>query len=1129
MEKTHRPASGSQPPRRCAPLRGAAVCVVAVLLLLVLAACSTKKNTAGSRFWQSFTARYNTYYNGHEAYKEGLAAKEKGNQDNYTERLPYFIVGNEKSAALGKSNFETAITKCEKAIQLHSIKKKPTISPNKRRTPEMKQYLARREYNPFLKNAWLLMGRSQFQKGDFLEAASTFSYITRLYQAEPDVANEARAWLARCYAAQNWFYDAEDVLDRLNRDSIPRRVARERDITTADLLLRQERYDEALPYLRSTARHAGSKLQKARLYFLTGQVEQQLGHYLEAYKALAKCQHLSPPYQLAFNARILQSEVLSQSGGKSGAKQIITRLKRMARSDNNKDYLDQVYYAMGNIHLAQGDTAAAIGAYEQGREKATRSGIEKGVLLLRLGGLYWDVQRYDKAQSCYTDALGLIDKSRKDYDEVTRRSKILDKLVPYTSVVFLQDSLQTLAALPEADRNAAIDRVIEALKKKEKEEERARRDSAAQARKQESGEGDGQQQQSSPKPTTGQPQTWYFYNPMLVQQGKQDFQKRWGNRKNEDDWRRSNKTVVQMAGSDGGYDYAAEDSLQAVQDSLDALAEQNDTVLAPENDPHQREYYLKQIPFTEEQKAASDLLIMDGLYNAGIIEKDELEDFPLAARTLTRIVRQYPDFDRLQDTYYQLFLLYSRQGRHDEADRYRNLMAAQFPDSSTTRLILDPDYLFNARFGRQIEDSLYTATYNAYRRNDRETVAQNFALSTQKFPAGVNRPKFLFVHALSRIGTADSKQIAKELRDLVTQYPKSDVSELAGMIVNGLEAGRRPGTGSYDLGSLWDRRTAAADSASTDAELPRLSPERQAPFVLLVAYPKDSLDDNKLLYDIAHFNFTGFYVRNFDIEKVLDYGNELVRDTAATAPDKATAARTAGKKATASASHNDHNAIMQFRIHGFNSYDEVHAYVQNLYKDAALAPQLRRTRIYLISEKNLAMMGRQFSFNDYQDFFDKTFAPMKLNPDLPLDIESEPVEQRYEDRLEPIYPLYVKPETPGQPADSARTDSTHTALPEVSVPQDDEETYPADEETTEEETYPADDDQPARQSEKKEEDAPAEPAKGKVNPLLPEKEKEEVPAEPEREETGPAEPETESEPEEEPEEEKEDDGEWYPE
>ena len=818
-----------------------------------------------------------------------METKERGNVDNFTERLPFFLVGNEKSAQLGKSQFETTITKCEKAIQLHSIKKKPKINPSKRRTDKVKQYLARKEYNPFLRHAWLLMGQAQFQKGDYAEAAATFSYITRLYAAEPDVANEARAWLARCYAAQDWFYDAEEVLHKLGRDSLSSRLLRERDATMADLLLRQERFEDALPYLQRSAKKAGSKLRRARLQFLLAQVQQSLGQKQAAYKSLSKCLRINPPYQLAFNARILQTEVLSE-GGQS--KQMIARLRRMARSDKNKNYLDQVYYALGNIHLAQADTASAISAYETGRSKSTRSGIEKGVLLLRLGEVYWAQQRFDKAQTCYSEALGMIDKSRKDYDEVMRRSKILDKLVPYTSAVFLQDSLQALSRMNERDRNAAIDRVIEALKLQEKEEARARKDSAASARASERGLGTGTDQELPVSRALQRQtdQTWYFYNPMLVMQGKQDFAKQWGNRKNEDNWRRSNKAAVQQSDTEA-FDYEADDSISAARDSLEAaeLAIQ-DSIPSPENDPHQREYYLKQIPFTPEAKAASDLIIMDGLYNAGIIEKDELEDFPLAANTLGRIVRQYPSFEHLQDTYYQLFLLYSRWGKTTEAEHYRHLMAQQFPDSATTKLILDPDYLLNARTARAAEDSLYASTYRAYLAHDRQSVEAGFQRSSDVYPNGINRPKFIFLHALSRIGSASNKDLATELRELTQRYPESDVSELAGLIVNGLEAGRQLVGGSYEPSSIWARRTAAKDSVQADGTPAVLSPDRTGKFVFLAAYERDSVDDNRLLYDLAHHNFTGFYVRNFDIEKVV-------------AAD----------------------GFTQFRIHGFRNYDEVHA------------------------------------------------------------------------------------------------------------------------------------------------------------------------------------------------------------
>lgn len=937
------------------------------LCLLLCASCSTKKNTGMTRWWHSFTSRYNTFFNGHQAFLEGEKAKEAGHKDNYTEMLPVFLVANEQSRATGKPQYETAITKCQKVITLHSIKRRPQVSPGKRKSKKMKQYLQRKEFNPFLKNAWLLMGEAQFQQGEFLEAASTFSYITRLYAAEPAVAAEARQWQARCYAQIDWYYDAEEALSKVRRDSTGTRVQRAADATQADLLLRQERFAEALPYLERTARQARGSYQQARLYFLLGQVNHHLGNQQAAYKALGKCIRKSPPFELAFNARILQTEVLATD--RRSDKKMINRLKHMARSENNKDYLDQVYYAMGNIYLHTADTAAAISAYETGRAKSTRGGVEKGVLLLRLGSIYWDRRKFDLAQSCYTEAIGLISKDYDNYEEITRRSKVLDKLVPYTSAVALQDSLQELARMSEADRNAAIDRVIEALKRKEEAERKARRDSAAQARAEENAQnGTNNTPTTTPNcPQPGKEGLWYFYNPTAVMQGKQEFAKRWGKRKNEDNWRRSNRTVVAMD-NETGYDYEAEDSLRAAEDSI-AQAEElaadsaaNDSVA---DDPHTREYYLKQIPFTAEAKTASDAIIMDGLYNAGIIEKDDLEDFPLASETLERLVNQYPTFEQLADAYYQLFLLYSRWGKTDRALAMKQRLASRFPDNDLARLINAPDFEYNARYGKQLEDSLYTATYQAYRRRDLATVEQNFERSTEKYPKGLNRPKFILIHALSRLGTATSADLIKELRDLISQFPESDVSPLAGMIVKGLESGRQPGTGTFDLGSLWDRRSAAADSAATDAANRRqFSPERQTPFLFVLMFPTDSVNANGLLYEMAHFNFTSFVVSGFDMSLVKEKG------------------------------------LSQLRIAGFHSYEEAHAYAQRCYRAKELLPYLKKGRVLLISQENLELVGTLFSINDYLEYFEKTFAPIELKPNQPVE-QMLPIEQHYEDEYTP--------------------------------------------------------------------------------------------------------------------------------
>ena len=208
--------------------RGIRLCMY-LLVMLALASCSTKKNTSATRFFHATTARFNTLYNGQVAYKEGREAQLKGHVEDYTQMLPMYICTNKKTAELGKGNYETAITKSEKAIKLHSIKKRPTTNANKRKTAKEKAYLARKEFNPYLYRAWFLMAEAQFRRGEFIEAASTYNYILRLYSTQPDITCVAKARLARCYVALGWAYDAEDILGKMRRDSITRLDHRKRE------------------------------------------------------------------------------------------------------------------------------------------------------------------------------------------------------------------------------------------------------------------------------------------------------------------------------------------------------------------------------------------------------------------------------------------------------------------------------------------------------------------------------------------------------------------------------------------------------------------------------------------------------------------------------------------------------------------------------------------------------------------------------------------------------------------------------------------------------------------------------------------------------------------------------------
>lgn len=919
------------------------LCSCAALFVL-LGACSTDKNTSLVRSVHAFKARYNTYFNGHEAYKEGVLLQEQGNRDNFTEVIPLYVTGNKATVKIGTGNFDRAVEKSQKAIKMHSITKRPEWNKSRPKTAKDRIWLSQKEYNPFLWRAWFMMGEAQFRKGEYMEAASTFAYIQRLYFSKPNLVARARLLEARCYAEMEWFYDAEDLISRAQRDSFPNNLEPLKASVLGDMQLRQKQYPEAILNIEKALKGEHRNLPKTRMYLLLGQLYHRIGHDPEAYRYFKKVIRRNPPYELEFNARIQMSEAMS----KNQSKQIIRKLKAMAKNPKNKEYLDQVYYAIGNIYLSKGDTTHAIWAYKDGAEKSTRNGIEKGVVLLHLGQLYWNREKFVDAQKCYSQAFGLLDKDHDSYREVDERSKILDELLPYASAVELQDSLQMMASLDSVTRMEKIKKTIEELKKKEKEEEKKAMEAANPQANQGRQRPGGVVQQGVGNRNAQQTAVWYFYNPTAVAAGKAEFERKWGKRELADDWRRNNKTVLNDFNEEELTDsvLAAKDSIAAMEDSIyqankgkkQSRAEK-DSIKAEEyaNDPHRPEYYLKDIPFTEEQMAASNAALVEGLYGAAIIYKDRMDNFPLAERTFQRILLNFPDFQKMDEIYYNMFQLYSRMERRDDAEDYKQRLIAEYPDNEHGKLIADPDFEFKGRYGKQIEDSVYQDTYDAFKFSDYHTVIRNSQEMAEEYPEGANRARFMFLEALSKLELGDREHFMADLRTIVEKYPQSSVSELAGLYVKGLKEGRLLQGGKFEMGSIWERRRGLFDEADSLANDSTFSPEKNANFVFVIAYERDAIDENQLLYEMARYNFTAFTVRNFDIASEKGDGIDM----------------------------------MQVRT--FLNYDEAYIYMHRLFNNADMAYKLQGLKCFIISEENLKKLMKGLSFADYFDFYDEHF------------------------------------------------------------------------------------------------------------------------------------------------------------
>ncbi len=845
--------------------------VILIVATVVISACSTKKNTAGSRFWHAMNTRYNVYYNGEKHYQEQIKKLENEYQDDYSTQLfihPAEAYNNPK-ATQPTTNFDRTIEKMQKAISLHSIKKKPKRKAGKGNDPKYKEWLKREEYNPFIHNAWYLMAKAQYMKGDFLSSAATFHYIARHFQWKPDLVLEAQIWEALSYCAMDWTTEADNVLVHIHPERIENnRLNQLANLAYADFYIKSKMNAEAVPYMEKAVKGASGG-QKVRLYFLLGQLYDETGQKNKAYQAYKKAGSSSAStYRTKFNARIKQSAVFQGSNIDGEVK----ALKRMTRYDRNKEYLDQIYYAIGNLYLTRGDTVHAVENYELAAKKSTRNGIDKAISQLTLGGIYFAQHKYDKAQPCYSEAIPQLSENYPNYKELKQRSDVLDELAVYSGNVTLQDSLLRLSQMPLEEQKKVIAKIIEELKKKEKEEKEAA-DREAYLAQQQGNNGLKNNAQQPASYNINSDNSWYFYNTMTKNAGKTAFQQLWGNRKLEDNWRRRNKNTFSLDENTAEEDSTAmpgDSTLMASNDSTQVDKE----ALKRAEDPHYEEYYLKQIPKTEEEIQNSNDVIQEGLYNMGVILKDKLADLPGAIYEFEQLLERYPDNTYRLDTYYNMYLLYYRNGQYSDAERYRQLILSNFADSKYGKAMEDPNYLENLKRMNLVQEALYDQAYTAYLNNDNATVHQAYVEMMKTYPLSKIMPKFMFIDALAYVTERNPEMFKKTIKEMLERYPETDITPTASAFVKQLNQGRKINGGSGNTrGMLWSIRL-SNDSASAGEgrEFTPFKEGKNKPQLFVLVFSTDSVSPNKLLYEVAKHNFNSFLMRDFDLEQ-MTFGN----------------------------------------------------------------------------------------------------------------------------------------------------------------------------------------------------------------------------------------------------------------
>lgn len=709
-----------------------------------------------TRAYHSINTKYNVLFNGSESYKKGVKKIEQSNIDDFSRILPVFIYPDEKTAGTVASDMDRTTAKSSKAITLHSIKTKP-LYKQKILTQRQKEFLNKKEYNWFIDDCYLYIGKAHFYKREFPAAYETFSFVSKNFP-EKKSHFEAEIWLARTCNETGDYRESEKALLNLTGNSLlPKSLNAELNSSLADLYLKQKQYANAIPYLLKALKKTYRKQKRIRYTYILAQLYQITGDPEKAFDYFRKVIKMNPPYEMTFNAKI--NRAVNFENGKTDSREVRSQLKKMLKDEKNREFQDQVYYALANIDFKENKLDDAIANYKKSVTISVSNNNQKAVSCLSLADIYYGRLNYLPAAAYYDSAVMFLNPAYPDYNKIVTRAKCLTRLATDVHTVQLEDSLQKVAKMSESERLALIDREINKVRadeQKMQDEENTRRQAMY----------EDMQNINNSQTTKSLAGKWYFYSPTALGLGMSEFQNRWGKRKLEDNWRRKNKSITSISPEEGN----EETSDKAVtQNTVMKTAKKK--VLSNTS----RDFYLQNIPLTDSMMALSNNKILYALYAVGDIYRDELNDTGQAAKAYEDLVRRFPKSDLALPTYYKLYSLYKSANNPAKADLYKNLIITQFSDSKYAHLITNPNYLKEIEAKENEVDKFYQETYDLYQKEQYSGVIANAGQAETRFKDHPLIDKFRFLKALSLLKTSDMNTFRASLNSLASSAKDSSV------------------------------------------------------------------------------------------------------------------------------------------------------------------------------------------------------------------------------------------------------------------------------------------------------------------------------------------------------------------
>ena len=808
--------------------------LIAILVLTTLCGCSTKRNTPMRRAYHNLTSHYNVFWNGEYSLMEGDRQLKKNAKDDYSKVLPVHNYGSKTEAMTLNSQMDRALQKTSICVQKHSMK------------------FNGRERVKWIDDAYLVMAKAHFYKQDYIPARRTFDFVATEFKNN-DIALVSNLWLVKTYIKTEQYPKAIAMIEQIqsktaDRRKLPKEIQRDFDLTVADYYIATKDYARAIDYLKAGMIKTKDRDLRTRVMFILGQIYMELNDSQRATEQFKKVSKRNPTYEMLFESKMN----MARMGSSGNSKELYKMLYKMLDDNKNEEFLDRIYFAMAELAMREEDTTKAIGFYRESVANSSNNRIQRANSALKVATILFDRNEYELSQAYYDTAVNAMDKNTTvGYDSLLNISQTLNDLVMNLNVVRDQDSLLRVANMDSISRNAFIDKIIAKVIEQERIEAEQRRYEEQMALM-----GSTIGKTSAAKTLETNNNTgggWYFYNETTIRNGFNEFSKKWGMRKLEDNWRISDKRNIGSGISDGGFGSSDDSEEDRERDSLAATLTN-----------HDRGYYMLDLPLTPEKQEQSHKQIADALYNVGFIYLDRLSDYPRSIESYEKLDTRYPGNENELPSWYALYKMYNDLHDTDNALKYKNRIFNKYPESSYASVILDPDYYKKLQEESLQASDLYSKTFEAYQQGQYYRVRMNAERALDQYAADTAlAPRFALLDAISRgrLETVDS--MAYALLHVVRTYPRSGIHDYALEILKNVNEEYKLG---IDLGGL-----TTSDGQTVEETKPK-SPYAYNPnseHLVIIVFDSKKVRVEPLKVRISDFNKREHRLKEFEVKNLV--------------------------------------------------------------------------------------------------------------------------------------------------------------------------------------------------------------------------------------------------------------------